>query len=414
MRILIVTQHYYPETVATGRIMTEVGDDLAGFGHAVTVLTGVPNHPSTFMSGQIELNPPRRVRMPNGVRVIRVPVYRSPKSAFARRSVTYGTFLLMSLLKGMTLSRFDCIIAITPLPTCLSALAISLAKRIPMILDLQDIWPEGAMIAGALSPGPLYDLFERLEYWAYDHSSFIASISNGFSRQLIDNGVPPEKIVFIPNGVDVDFVHETSPDLELARQYDLVDKFCVVFIGNHGLVQGLDCALDAAKLLAACPDIRFVFVGEGVAKPELQKRVGQEKIGNCVFIPGQPRSRVPGLLCLGKINLVTLLPTERFGKWIPSKTYESMASERPIVTNVPGETSEMVRQADCGLAVTPGSPEAVSEAVLKLYGDEPLRRRLGLNGLEWVRTNATRKRVAERFRDCVERAVAHRRRRGVF
>ena len=414
MKVLIVTQHYYPETVATSRRPIEVGDDLAAAGHEVTILAGMPNHPSTFMSGNLELNPPRRERKSNGVRVIRVPVFSSANRAWMQRTFTYGTFGMMSALRGLTLPKYDCIIGISPLPTVMSAMIVAMKQRTPLIFDLLDIWPEGALIAGGLKEGKLYDFLQFLEYETYRRSSFIFAVSKGFEKQLVDNGVDPSKVVFVPNGVDVDFIHEAEPDMELLREFNLADKFPVVFIGNHGIMQGLDVALDAAKLLLDRKDIRFVFVGEGVGKPDLVRRVREEGISNCIFIPGQLRNRVPGLLALGKINLVTLLPTDRFNKWIPSKIYESMASERPIVTNVPGETSDMVREADCGIAATPGSAEGLRDGVLRLYNDESLRRRCGSNGLQWVRANATREVVRERFLESMEKAVSRRWHWGIF
>lgn len=401
MRILIVTQHYHPETMATGRRARELAEDFAAAGHAVTVLAGRPNHPTS--RGAQFRGVPRHERPDARLEVIRVPALSGPGGAPARRLLTYATFAAASVLRGALARRsFDAVVAISPLPTGLAAALIATAKRAPLVFDLQDVWPESAAIAGVLRKGAAFNTIERLERGLYQRAAAITVITEGFKRRLTAMGIDPAKTHFVPNGVEVG-LFETASAQGVADRFGLPAGFRVMFAGNMGLMQDLDTVLDAARLLPRESDVSFVLVGDGVRRPHLEQRIAAEGIAHVTLVPPQPRAAIPGLMASADATLVCLVDRPLFAITVPSKTYECMAAGRPVLCGVAGETRMLVEQAGAGIAYAPGDPQALLAAIAQARG--PGAAALGENGRRWVRDNATRAMVTRQYLAVVERVA---------
>lgn len=398
MRILVVTQHYHPETMATGRRARELVEDFAAAGHAVTVLAGMPNHPTS--RGPQFRRLPAHERLAGGIELRRVPVLSGPSGAAARRLLTYATFAATSVLRGaLARQRFDAVVAISPLPTGLAAAIIATAKRAPLVFDLQDVWPESAAIAGVMRRGAAFKAIERLEKGLYRRAAAVTVITQGFKRRLVDMGIDPAKVHFVPNGVDV-ALFEQATAAGAATAHGLPDGFRIVFAGNMGLVQDLDTVLDAAKLLPTASDVSFVLVGDGVRRPHLESRIAAERIEHVHLIPSQPRDAIPGLMAAADASLVCLVDRPLFAITIPSKTYECMAAARPVLCGVAGETRALIEEAGCGVAYQPGDPNDLLRAIDHIR-TEPAGA-MGQAGRRWVQEHATRAMVTDQYLRVVE------------
>ena len=406
MKILLFSQHFYPEVVGTARRAIDVTEDLINYGHDVTVIVGIPNHPSTLMTHRISKNVKKEERL-FGAQVIRVITYTSTNCGTMHRSLTYGTFMLSALFQGiLKKENIDVIVAISPLPTGIAGALTSFIRRTPFIFDLQDIWPEAIMSVRAFNNKSIISFLEIAEKKVYQQAQTIITISDGFKRDIVSRGVPQEKVTVIYNGVDVELFQERDAT-QIRNQYGWDNKFIVSYIGNIGLAQDLDTVIKIAEMLKSFPEILFLFVGEGVAKEKLFLKAREMDLKNVVFQGFQPRERIPMFLSAADICLVPLIESKVFGITIPSKTYECMAVGRPIITNIRGDVRELIENSNCGVYVEPGQPEQLKEAICRLYQDRTLCKTLGRNGRQRVLRDFSRQQIAAKYNSVLEEAAKY-------
>lgn len=388
MRILIFTQHFPPETAATGRRAFDLAESLAGSGHQVTVLTGVPNHPSSLGRPFCQ-QAPRREIAAAGYSIVRVPVFRSEDTRALNRLVTYATFALSAAWAGLRQARPDVIIAISPLPTGLAALPAHWVRGVPLVFDLQDIWPDSAVSVGMMQPCLALRLLRRLERFFYCRCALIVGISEGFRRYLIRLGVEPERVAVIPNGVDWKMFSSGTDGRELRKPQDVEGKFVVGYAGNIGLAQGFETLLDAADALRSSP-VKFLLLGEGTDKARIRKLARIQDLENVEFLDGVPRERVAPILASCDALLLILRRDPLFEITIPSKVYEYMAAGKPILCSVGGEAARLVVQARCGISIVPSDGAALGRAAERLGERPALCKEMGGRGRRCARERFSR------------------------
>jgi glycosyltransferase involved in cell wall biosynthesis len=378
MRVLIFTQHFPPETVATGRRAFDLAESMARRGHQVAVITGVPNHPSSL--GRPFCQSASRLEIsPAGYRIVRVSVFRSQDARALHRLLSYGTFALSAAWAGFRQKRPDTILAISPLPAGLAAMLVRWGRRAPLVFDLQDIWPDSAVAVGVMQPSPSLRLLRRLERFFYRRCALIVGITEGFKQYLLSLGVPPERLAVIHNGVDRQMFDAAEAGRSFGNSHEPDAKFVVGYVGNLGLAQGLETLLDAADVLREGP-VKFLLAGEGTDKPRLRKLARIRELRNVEFVDGVPRDRVAPILAACDAFLLVLRKHPLFEITIPSKIYEYMAAGKPILCSVEGEAAALVSSSRCGLVVKPSDGEALAAAVEKLREDPALCREMGESG----------------------------------
>jgi colanic acid biosynthesis glycosyl transferase WcaI len=295
--------------------------------------------------------------------------------------------------------RYDVLIASGPaFEVALPVLTLGILRRRPMIYSVHEIYPDIGVKLGIFRHRFAAGLVGWLERWCSNRADYVRVLSEGYQRALEAKGVPRSKLVVMGDWVDTDFIQPEPRHNAFSAAWDLDDWFVVMHAGNLGRTQGLEYVLDAAQRLAARREICFVFVGDGAARASLQTAVESEGLGNVRFIPFQPRALLPRVLASADVHLNTLKPG--FAKdSVPSKCYSIMAAGRPVIAAVdPGtDTWTLVRQANCGLSVPPGNPEALAEAICELYDRAPYRERLGANGRSYAVTHHSRAAPAEQF-----------------
>jgi glycosyltransferase involved in cell wall biosynthesis len=218
----------------------------------------------------------------------------------------------------------------------------------------------------------------------------------GILERLAARGVSRDKIFLLTNGVDTAAYNVTSPDRELARRLGLDGHKVFMYAGLHGLAQGLDVILEAAKLTRN-PDVLYVLVGDGADKAALVAKARAEGISNVRFLPIQPTATLPALLSLVYATVIPLRRLDLFKAALPSKLFDSMAAGRPIVAPLWGEAAALVEAAACGLVVEPEDARAVQEAVERLAADPALAQRLGDQGRRYVVEHFNRDDIAKRL-----------------
>ncbi len=433
MRILIVTQHYWPETVGTAGRALRIATFLADRGHAVHVLTGVPNHPS--MERFFHKTRPGHTRHRN-VLLLRVPVIRFPRRLVQTaaplcdgpgnggekgnhtprmpwrvkmlRTITYGSWLASGTVAGaLHHGGWDAVVAISPLPTGLLGSLLALRLATPLVFDVQDIWPDAAVQAGIVSSPHAVRVLEILESWCYTRATTVVVLSDTFAKRLASRGVPSGKIRVVPNAVDLS-AYQGATGTAIRRRWGLTDEDTVVmYAGNLGVVQDLEVLLEAAQSLRNIPRIHFVIMGEGVDRQRLERlaaRMGHPRVR---FEQHRPADQIPEYLAASDICFLSLRPRGYTPGTVPSKLYHYLAAGKPVLNLTEGPAARIVDEADAGINLPPGDAQSLAAAILGLHSDPVLRKDLGANGRLHASHHASMSVEGARYLEVLE-AVVHR------
>lgn len=393
MRILIMGQHYAPEEVSGAVLATELAEGLLARGHQVTFVTSAPSYPlGRVFPGYRNSLLSREIL--NGVHVIRIWSYISPSKSFWSRILNYGTFSLMAPLGGLAAGRVDVLMSASPpLPLGLSAWLVSRIRRIPWLLRVEDLYPETAVNAGVLRNRFTIRFFEWMEKFIYGRAAHISLISESFRQNLISKGVSPVKLSVLPVWADPNVIRPMRKENGFRQAHGLGGKFILLYCGNLGHNSALEDVIEAANLLKDQPNIAFVIVGEGVKKESLRARASQMGLKNIRFLPYQPREEYAGMLASADMSLVTL-NSGASNTSLPSKTFNIMASARPIlaVVDANSEVARLVQDADCGVVIPPSQPVLLAETIRGLQTSSKQLEEWGVNGRQVLERHFSLKR----------------------
>jgi len=373
MRILIITQYFHPENFG----INEAAYDLAGCGHRVTVLTGMPNYPS----GRIEpAYRGLRVRRESvqGVSIVRVPILPRGRATFLLLAMNYLSFAITASLLAPFLIRepMDVILVyqVSPLTVGIPALVLRRIRKIPIVFWVQDLWPETLIAMKTLKSAAVIRLIRWLAVFTYRRCRMILVQSPAYISQIRAMGLRDADIRYFPNAAPTDYgpllPSEDAPERQL-----LPEGFNVVFAGNIGLQQDFGTILAAAELLKDFNDIHWVVVGDGRLRQWVADEIAKRHLGaTCRLVGPQPSERMPSIFALSDALLITLTRSCIAGLTIPSKLQSYLACGRPIIGAVDGETRKIISESGSGLVCPPGDPRALAAAVLALYRMSPAQR----------------------------------------
>lgn len=398
MRIMFMAQCYAPEDVSAAVLITELVTDLVKQGHQITMITCAPNYPYGRVYAGYR-NRLYQVEWLDGVRVVRTWSYISPHKTFWRRIFNYGSYSAIALYGGLFARKPDVIVNFSPpLPLGLSAWLLSRLWRVPWILQLNDLYPEAAVAAGVLRNRIAIVFFSAMERFLYQRATHISLISESFRRNLLGKGVSAEKITLIPVWADPDFVRPLPKENNFRKQHGLSGKFVVMYSGNLGLTSSLEDVLNTAILLNGDSEVRFIIIGEGIYKQSLEKMSRENGLENVMFLPYQPRELFPEMMAAADLSLVTLNRSSSLTS-LPSKTFNIMASARPILAVTPPESeiAQLVEEAACGVALPPEHPELLAECILKLKQQDKRLTEMGENGRSQLETRFARSGCVEMY-----------------
>lgn len=405
MRILIVTHYFPPETGAPQARLSALARTWAADGDRVTVLTGMPNHPTGVLPPEYRGAIRRRERR-DGYRILRTWLYATPNEGIARKTLGHLSFMASSvLLGGWGSGPADVVVVSSPTFFSIgSAWLLARLKRARLVLDIRDLWPAIFTELGVLTSRRVIAILERLELAAYAAADEIVVVSEGFRDNLISRGVAPGKIHTIRNGTwPGAFDPESRPDPGVRAGLGAdPDQCLVLYLGTHGISQGLPGIAEAAARLAAHP-IHFAFVGEGADKARLERTVTRLGLRNVTLRPGVPHEEVPALLAAADICLVPLRDVPLFATFIPSKMFEYLAAGQAVIGSVTGEAGQILREAGA-LVVPPEDSVALADAIRELAISPQRRRAMGRAGRAHVEQCYDRAALAREYRKILDTA----------
>ncbi|MFZ4801582.1 MAG: glycosyltransferase family 4 protein [Chlorobium sp.] len=405
MRVLYFHQHFSTPSGSTGTRSYEMAQRLIARGHQVTMVCGSGKMASTGLSGE-PVKGMRRGKV-EGIEVIELDLPYSNYDSFLKRTWVFILFAWRSIGLALTLPYELLFATSTPLTAGIPGIFASFLRRKPFVFEVRDLWPELPREMGVITNPVVLWAMGVLEWLSYHAAKGCIGLSPGIVQGIVRRGISAERVALVPNGCDLELFNPLAGAV-LRPEGVGAEEFVAVFTGAHGMANGLNAVLDAAKLLKekGRQDIRLLFVGDGKLKPELVARAELEGLVNCLFLEPVNKRKLTAYLRGADAGLMLLanVPAFYYGT-SPNKFFDYIAIGLPVINNYPGWLAEMITQNRCGIAVEPDSPHAFALALEKMADNPELAKEMGLNARHFAEREFDREQLGNRFVDFLERMV---------
>lgn len=396
MRILIVTQYFWPENFR----INDLARSLLESGHLITVLTGIPNYPTgRFFSGYGWFKQLRQDHA--GIKIVRVPHISRGNAGNLRLMLNYFSFAFFASFLGPFLcpGKFDLIFVYQPSPITvgLPAIIFKKLKRAPIMFWVLDLWPESLSATGAVTSLTILKGVRTLVRFIYRQCDRILVQSPEFIKPINATGVDLHKISYFPSWAEAIF----QPTTKSSDVVDpvLADGFRLMFAGNVGAAQDFDTILSAAELLKDEPNIYWLIVGDGRKLDWVREQVRRRALSHTVHLLGRhPLEAMPQFFSQADAMLVSLKSEPIFSLTIPAKIQSYLAYGKPIVAALDGVGGRIVEEAQAGLTCPAGDPRALADTVVSMYR-LPISKRnaMGIHGKAYYAENFERGMLLDRI-----------------
>lgn len=408
MKVLYYHQHFTTDKGKSGTRSYEFAKYLVSMNHQVLVVCGASSRGDAgfdqpFINGQ-------RHGFVEGIEVIQFNLQYSNNQSFIKRSIVFMNFALKSIKIALT-KDYDVLFATsTPLTAGIPGIIAKLFRpRKRFVFEVRDLWPELPKAMGVIKNPVVLWLLKLLEKLTYRMADGIVALSPGIEEGIRITS-PKKDIVMIPNSCDLELFKPESDKGKIKEEYGFSDKdFVCVFTGAHGIANGLDAVLDAAKSVqeSGNSNIKFLFIGEGNMKKHLLSRVKEENISNCLFFTSIPKVELARLLSSLDLGMMILanIPAFYFGT-SPNKFFDYIACGLPVINNYPGWLAGLINENDSGIVVPPEDPLAFSNAVISLYRDKNRVKTMGQNARTLAEKSFGRKKLANDFNIFIQKQIS--------
>ena len=395
MHILLIHQAFVSPQQAGGTRHYDLSRYLAQSGHKVTIL----GSEVSYLTGAAECGHSKwteKVQTMDGISIWRCYTLPTIHRSFVHRAFGFLSFMVSSLLAGLKVGSVDVIWGTSPpIFQGLTALVLARVKRVPLLFEVRDLWPNFAIDLGVLRQPLLIKLSRAMERLLYRKADRIVVNSPGFLPHLRNCGVEDCRIATVVNGVNVAHFDPKNRGDTQRREWGLEGKFIALYAGAHGLANDLRTLLEAAAILKGKSTIHFVLVGDGKEKPNLIRWVESRSLPNVLFLTAQPKDRMPEILAASNVCIAILKNIPGFTTTFPNKVFDYMAAGRPTILAIDGVIRQVIESADGGMFSPPGDPQSLAEAVLMLSRNASLRERQGQNARTYAVAHFDRKQQAK-------------------
>lgn len=397
MKILAVLPHFTPDVAPTGVIGARLVDELGALGHRVDVVTSLPWYEHHAVEPAWRGKVVRRERTSWGT-ITRVhPFPTGDKKNIPKRAVGFAGFCALSAAIAAAGRRVDVAFAMTPpLPMAATGWLASLPRRAPLVLNVQDVFPDVAVELGVLRGRRVIAAASALERWSYARSAAVTVLSEDMRANLAAKMRDPSRLHVIPNFVDVESIRPMHRENSYRAEFGLAGKTVVMYAGNVGMSQSLDLMVAAARSTRDRADIVYVVNGGGSTLADLQ--TSAQGLPNMRFVPMQPLDRLPEVMAAADLHVVPL-KRELSRSSVPSKTYSILAAGRPVLASVDegSEVQRVVEAAGAGVAVPPEDEPAFVTALRDLVDDAARLEQMAKAARAYVESAASPRGVAEAY-----------------
>lgn len=388
MKLLILSQYFPPEIGAPQARLGALARALVRQGHEVEVVTALPNYPRGAIF------PEYRGRWMVSETWQGIPVHRAwiypAHGAGIGRILNYASFLATSLFALRRAHRPDWILVESPPPSlALAALAAGRIWKVPVIVNVADLWPDSIRALGLMRNRAALKCFDWLERFVYSRARLVNAVTDGIRWDLIDKKeLPPEKVTLLPNGVDPEIYRPLPPDEALKAELGLAGRKIVLFAGTHGYAHALDQVLETARLFdREKSSVHFLFIGDGSEKRRLVTVARALDLGNVTFLDPVPPEQIPRFLSIAECGLAPQRDVPLFEGNRPAKIVSIMACGKPVIFSGKGEGARLVEAAGAGIVVAPEDPVALVAAIRDLIRNSDAAREFGRNARAYAAIN---------------------------
>lgn len=417
MKILHLPAYFQPEQAASSYLIDNMYEAITGEGMVMVVHTPVPTR---GISDEVKKEYSKRLNetLYNG----RMSVHRFQMMSEGKNALVRTFRYTLSCVKQFNRGVFpkesrECdamlVFSTPPIQGAMAAL-VKKFNNVPMVYNLQDIFPDSLVGTGLTKKGSfIWKIGRVVENFTYRNADKIIVISEDFKKNIMAKGVPEEKIVVVYNWVDQNAVVDVHrAENKLFDKYELErDIFYISYSGNIGLTQNMDLLLDVMKdLQVSHPKIRLILVGEGAYKKNVEEIVSRDNLQNVSLLPFQPYADISHVFSLGDAGLVISKP-EVGSNSVPSKTWSIMSASRPVIANFDeNELKSIIEDNGCGIFTKAGDKESFKNAIITLFQNKEKAVEMGKNGREFVMKNLTREVGTQKYVDVIKDVVENRKR----
>jgi glycosyltransferase involved in cell wall biosynthesis len=340
----------------------------------------------------------RRIGFVDGIKVIELEMNYSNSDSYLYRTYIFLKYSLAGIRIALR-EDYDLLFATsTPLTAGIPGIIINFFKNKPFIFEVRDLWPELPKAMGVITNPVVLKLMDILETISYRSATSCVALSPGILKG-IQNKVPDKEIIMIPNGCDLNYIHEE-------KKNDKHKKFVAVFTGAHGLANGLESVLDTAQILMHMGNrnIEIQFIGDGGLKKDLEERSRVQKLDNCFFLDPMPKKNLFNYLYKNAdIGLMILknIPAFYFGT-SPNKFFDYISIGLPVINNYPGWISEIIKENNCGVAIPPNDSELFAKTLIHLSKNQNKINLMGDNAKRLAQNKFDRQKLGKKFVSFIE------------
>jgi len=394
MKVLLLNQVFWPDVAATAQHGHDLGRYLAQHGVQVTALA------SRSLYSETGKALPREGGV-DGIRIVRAGQSRFGKAALAARAFDFVSFYLAALWRAIWLPRQDIVVCFTTPPfIAFVGILLRWLKGTKVVCWTMDLYPDVPVAAGVLRRGSLaHSVFDAVDRFSLRHADRVVVLGRCMQQRLLEKGVDPKRMEVINVWADGDEVSVRPIEGNALRTaWQVGDRFVIEYSGNFGIGHDGETMYRAMQATRADDSIRWVIVGGGTKRGELEAFVQAHDIVNAVLKPYQPREALGELLSLGNVHLVSV--AENFsGLLVPSKFYGVLAAARPVLYVGPreSEVARVIEESQCGLVIEQGDSAGLVKAIETLHADPQLAQAMGRRAREAFERTFTRSHACERW-----------------
>ena len=401
-RILVLGTNYYPEPIGIPRYTTDMAEDMAANGHAVTVIAAAPIYPTwKRQPGYRYRWYSREIR--NGVTVWRVPTYVPRNTGFLHRTFYELVFFVFSLplVIAFLLRGADALVVTAPpLALCADLLLLPLSRTRKAVV-IKDLQIDIADNMGIIKSQAMLNLLYRIERFLLNRAHIVTCVSVGMMNKIVKKGLTRPSLFLFPDWVDTERLVKASPDATLAKRRELglaEGKIVVGYSGNLARKQGIELLVEMAARFRGRGDLQFFIGGDGPAKAALCELVSELKLDNVVMAPLQPESELPAMLSAIDVHVVTQ-KDEVSDLVLPSKMFNIMSCSGAQVITAPDDSAinTVMTQSGAGIRVRREDKDRLEAAILRLCDSVQARQEAGDNGRAYVLDVMRKRPILDKF-----------------
>lgn len=410
MNIVVVHQYYLMAGQPGGSRFNEMARIWSQLGHRVTVIAGNVDYATGRSPDKYRYRWITKER-DGDVEVWRCHVPRSYNRSYLGRMWAFFGFMLSASTGAFLVGRADIVIATSP--PLVVAIPGWIAARwrlraVPWIFEIRDLWPETAVTTRVLRSGSLLTrVLYRMERWACRRAHLLNVLTPAFSEDLIRRGLaPPEKILFVPNGVDTEVFYPAPANDAVRREFGWASRHVVMYAGAHGRANALAQLIEAADRLRTRPDILIACVGDGPERAKLEAEANRRGLNNIKFHGAQPKDRMPEVINACDVGTAVLANNPTFRTVYPNKVFDYMACAKPVLLAIDGVARRLVcQESGAGVFAVPEDGDDLARRIIALADDPAGRAEMGARGRQWVVEHASREALAKRYLHAMEQLV---------